>query len=313
MNQANRRIEPPEVEAYRLKYNPLRAHNPVCTAAEWQSVRLAVLAFARAVPSPTPARAQFVLGHTLGLAIWVHRNGGDVDASVVFAPRTIESYVAQRQGAKASVRSILRTVAEANGVAQEQTVASYAKPPLQQPYTAHEETALWRFARNVSNKTYSVSLRALLALGFGCGLSRSDLRPVTAASVHEHSSRDPLVESPSLHVTTNGRCVPVAEPYVQELRDVCLARPTGRLIGRIDGENLTAHLVKRVNDYLIDPRLSPDRLRATWMCRHLQSGAPLLDLLAWSGLHTCEAIDGYLPYITAHAASCDAAPESQDL
>ncbi len=309
VNHADQCPEPPAVEAYRLSYNPLRAHHPVCTAVEWRTVRPAVLAFARSLPSPTPARAQVVLGHTLSLVVWVHRNGGRLDADMVFASRTIEAYVAQRNGAKATVRSLLRSVAEANGVPQEPTVASYAKPALQQPYAAHEEDALWRFARNVSNETLSISLRALLVLGFGCGISRSDLRPVSADSVHEHHGDD----QPIWHVATNGRCVPVAAPYAAELQAVCQARPTGRLIGRIDGENLTAHLTKRVNDYLIEPRLTPDRLRATWMCRHLQSNVALLDLLAWSGLHTCEAIDGYLPYVTAHASSCVAAAESQDL
>ena len=198
-----------------------------------------------------------------------------------------------RQGTR---RSALRRLATANGVKVVSTdVPGYKSKGPKKPYSTAEVAALWQCARTLKNPR-QVSLRALLVLGFGCGLSRDALRGVSAASAHRHGD--------VVHVRSSGHCVPVLPDYVEELDDVCRSRPTGQLIGHVYSKNLTQKHVEMVSGRSGVPELSADRLRATWIVHHLNAGTRLVDLVAWAGLCSCEALDGYLPFADQPSGAC---------
>ena len=74
-------------------------------------------------------------------------------------------------------------------------------------------------------------------------------------------------------------------------------RPSGQLIGRPAGANLTSRHVEWVGDRAGLPRLSPDRLRASWLVGRLSDGASLTELLAQSGVRNAEGLDAYLRHV----------------
>ena len=83
----------------------------------------------------------------------------------------------------------------------------YSKTSLKGPYSPEEIVALLNFADSHSSNHRSVSLKALITLGAGCGLSRADLRPIAAANFHLHDDR--------LFVVAKRRCALVLPDYVE--------------------------------------------------------------------------------------------------
>ena len=288
----------PETETVVHSYNPLRAKPAQCEEAEWARIRPFVLA-AVAPLDQTPRGIRPYLTAATALGVWALRNGFELNVRITLTADAIEHVAATRPTNRATFRSTLRSIAKVHGIEVGATCVKMAKAPLKAPYIEEQEAALWRFARNLGNERRQTSLRALLLLGFGCGLARNDLRGVTAADAHSH------VDDRRTYIRVRGRCAPVRHDYTDELEWVCRNRPDGWLIGNHGGQNLTTRHVEWVGEREGVPSLSPDRLRATWICRHLSDGVALMDLLRWSGLQGCESLDAYLEYVTPPTAICE--------
>ena len=288
----------PETKTIVQEYSPLRAKPAQCTETEWALIRPFVLAVVAPLDQ-TPLGIRPYLTAATALGVWALRNGFELDIKAVLTTEAVEHVAATRPSNQGTFRSTLRSIAKAHNLDIGVTGVKMAKVPLKAPYTDTEEAALWRFARNLGNERRQTSLRALLLLGFGCGLARNDLRDVSAADAHSHLS------DRSTSIRVRERCVPVRADYLDELEWVCRNRGDGWLIGNHGGQNLTTRHVEWVGERQGVPTLSPDRLRATWICHHLNAGVTLADLMVWSGLQGCESLDAYLEYVTPPTASCE--------
>jgi hypothetical protein len=281
-------------------YFPLKSKDPICTRAEWEQISGFVRATAGKVQVDSARGIRPYLTATTRISVWGLRNGFPLEVGVLLSTAAIEHFSASLPSGTGTFRSVLRRLADANGVAVETAgTVGYAKPELQAPYSADEVAAMWRFARALTNQHRQVCLRALLVLGLGCGLARTDLRGVDGPAIHTHDGDS------RTFVATNGRCVPVAEPYVTELTWVAEQRPIGQLIGTARTGNLTNRHVEWMANRAGVPELSSDRLRSTWMCAHLANGVALVDLMAWSGLKGAASLDGYLTQLLSVVSTCE--------
>jgi hypothetical protein len=127
-------------------------------------------------------------------------------------------------------------------------------------------------------------------------LSRADLRPITAKSFHRHNDR--------LFVAAKSRCVAVLANYVELANEIILARPEGQLLGRREGKDVTANICEWTSNRTEVPRLSTDRLRATFVVALIESGVSILDLLEYTGMKKTDSLQSYLAFVTRHAPHC---------
>jgi 5-carboxymethyl-2-hydroxymuconate isomerase len=238
------------------------------------------------------------LAYQMGaITAWAVESGFDLDVNTVLSSAAIEYFVANTTGAQGTVRSRLRRLAAANGVPVERVLApGYDREVVAVPYSKAEVAMLRFIARSFFDEYRQACLRGLVVLGLGVGLARNSLRDVEAASVHYHG-----VE---VFVHAAGRCIPVLEEYVEELIAVCALRSEGQLIGNVHGRNLTYLHRRWVRDRPGAPPLRPDRLRATWICQHLEAGTQVNELLTWAGLQSAEAFDPYLAFVTRPSITC---------
>lgn len=135
-----------------------------------------------------------------------------------------------------------------------------------------------------------------MVLGAGCGLSRADLRPITATCFHRHDDR--------LFIDAKTRCALVLPEYIDLADEVMLARPEGQILGRRGGNDVTANICEWTANRPDVPRLSTDRLRATYVVALLDSGASLLDVLAFTGVRKTDSLQSYLEFVAPHESHC---------
>lgn len=280
-----------------LKYEPTRSRYAICSRDEWAAVRTHVIRLVSAAPEATGPGVRRYLSVSTRLAVHAHRNGWGLTPEILLSSPVVEHFTASLAGSQATFRSQLRRLSAAHGLPSSEGGLPYGRRDLRAPYEPAELEALWRFASALSNRHRQVSLQGLLVLGAGFGLARGDLRGVTASSLHPHSRR--------LHLTvpSGGRCVPVLPGWGARARQVASARPSGPLIGRSSGVNLTDRHVEWVGDRAGVPRLSPDRLRAFWLVELIGAGGALTDLVASSGVASAAALDPYLRHVAA-SRSC---------
>jgi hypothetical protein len=92
--------------------------------------------------------------------------------------------------------------------------------------------------------------------------------------------------------------------YTDWLEWVAAERPAGALVGPANGPNSIAKVAVWVRNTPGVPDLSVFRLRSTWLCHHLGVGTPVMQLLAWAGLTSLDALDGYRQYLPSVDTAC---------
>jgi len=229
-------------------------------------------------------------------ATWALTQGLSLDDKVLLTDQAINMFCAQQGHRGKDLRSSLRRIARSNGTFTLSPGPRYSKTSLKSPYSPEEIVALLDFADAHSSSHRSVSLKAVVLLGAGCGLSRADLRPITAKSFHHHDDR--------LFVGVKSRCVFVLADYVELANEIVSARPEGQLLGRRGGKDVAANICEWTSNRSEVPRLSTDRLRATYVVALIESGITLLDLLNFTGIRKIDSLQSYLAFVTRHTPHC---------
>lgn len=161
------------------------------------------------------------------------------------------------------------------------------------PYTAPEIAALYSWATTQNTDRRRHDAITLLTLALGAGLATRELLEVRPLDVH---LRDDTI---SVNIVgARARQVPVLEEWRPSLEQV------------IDGVDPTQWLFRpgrlssepgKVTDLLIRARthldVKPNRMRTTWLLRHLEDGTPAGTLLRISGLSTYAALDKISRYL----------------
>jgi hypothetical protein len=254
-----------------------------------QIAPLAREAAAKAAPRDK-REATELMSRTAALLWWCHGQGMEFKAEIVFAPDTIDRYVAQgcadkASGTQGNYRRQLRRVAAAvlgPGVYPPRPLPFHQSGPLT-PYSRDEENSLVGWSRGLSTERMRDGVVALLGLGLGAGLEAREIERARAGWI-EHDAR-------GLTVVVEGeraRHVPVVARWKWAVRDA-LAKSDGGLLFRSGRAKR-----KRVSVFTENlprgsaPKLSAQRLRATWIVRHLEARVPGNVLAVAAGINAEE-------------------------
>jgi integrase len=247
----------PEIAAYIARWRP-------------SSVSPQAAAFARqVVPLAAPAgqeRAKNLLWAAGKLADYAIGLGLEAVPEVVLHPSTAERFARCAPGLTGVARRTLRTNLRFIG----RRVVPQLYPqdmPLpreraKQPYSPAQIGGFLALADAQPTTGRRMRAAALICLGAGAGLIRSDLRDVRGSDV--------ACRSGGIVVTVRGarpRTVPVLARYQSRLLAAARFAGTGLICGGTDPgrRNLTNPLIIALDGGTGLPRLDTSRLRATWL------------------------------------------------
>ncbi len=172
------------------------------------------------------------------------------------------------------------------------------------PYTEKQEIALVAWSASIRPETRHDRVRAVLALGAGCGQRRRDMVVTRGTDV----TRD----ADGVHVQIGGTlprtvtCLAVYEGMLwraaERAGDNLLVSPWSQTLSE---DTLTGGL-NSVNAQRPPVPVMIRRLRNTWLAHHLVSGTPLRVLLPAAGLGGLAHIQDLLPHLPA-PDNCSAA------
>ncbi len=265
------------------------------TKEEWMAVAPVFRAALEPMAWMAPHSLRKFCAPLKSLCVWVHTQGLPLSLPVVPDQQVIEAYCQTLALHQVEQRSLLRRVARESEMTTPTTPLGFKRRVVPKPYSSAELEALRVFASTMTNQNRRTSLLALLCLGAGCGLSRGNLREVTASSVHLHGER--------LFVRSPHRCSLVLPDYVERLEAVCALRPEGQLIGP-HRRKVTSTVVAWTHQRVGIPALSGDRLRSSYIVALIDNGASLNELVSWSGTRYFATYAEYFEYATSVASPC---------
>lgn len=223
--------------------------------------------------------------------------GFDPDLDLIFTTRNIERFITAAaeqysKGTLGNVRGRLFRIAERIADPRDRRRPVKALPPADPaaPYSAAEVAALRSWAWTQTGER-AVSALNLLALGLGAGLSTSEITHLRVQDVarSEHTTLTISVARPRevtmLDLWANDLTLAEDEPHSFVFRP-------GR---RATSKNVVSHFVSRAPGPL---RPQPQRLRATWIVRHLDAGTNVVTLMAAAGVDSLEAFTRYVGFAT---------------
>ncbi len=271
----------------------------------WAEIEDLVRETVTATNPPTAQAATNLSTVVAQLAAWAYGVGLDVQPHVIFHPDTIDRWLAEglahkSSGTRTNYRTRVRKVGEA--VLGRQL---YPPTPLPvrtsdpaTPYSGGELSEIGSAIRGLRTPHQRAGAFALLTLCAGAGL--------TAAEVNEVSTDDVDTAYGGLLIRVVGdraRCVPVWRHYETAVERLVRDAEGGRLFLPRQ-PTLGVRRISRFQENLppMDaPKLSVQRLRVTWIVRHLGDGVPLNVLADAAGV-TPEQLAKY----SAHLRPVDA-------
>lgn len=234
----------------------------------------------------------------LRLTLWATAEGIPLDREAILDPVTVEGFCATalaHDRSQGTSRSDLRRMARLLTTSAPWEIApspmSWRSVAL--PYSSDEIELLKQDALDQPTASRCRAARAFLALGLGAGLDGRWLTRVEPADV---TCRDGFVE-----VTVGepaARVVVVLAEWEDEILELASSAGEGCVIGRrSNARNRVADLSKSFVCPAGHPRLSPGRLRATWLLGHLEAGTRLPELCAAAGLKGFVVLSDLLDFV----------------
>jgi integrase len=236
-------------------------------------------------------RAKALLWAASKQAAWAIGLGMDPVPGVLLHPSVIERFAAHGPGlsgaARRTLRANLRFLARAVVPHLDPADAPLPRQRAKAPYTPAEIAGFLALAGAQPTPGRRARAAALVCLGAGAGLARSDLRQARGTDVTRRSG--------GLVVTVRGgrapRTVPVLARYHQRLAEAAAVTGPGFLTGGDKPErgNITNPLTRSLAGGGGLPPLDTSRLRATW----LADTAALIGLPAFlraAGITCCQQL-----------------------
>ena len=232
------------------------------------------------------------------IAKWATTEGLPLDREAILDPAVVERFcgVALSNGnSRATLRSDLRYMAPllTKSAPWEPRPVAMSKRQLAPPYHASEVGVLKHDAWDQPTPARRHAARALLALGIGAGLDGRWLAQVGPDNV----TCDNGVVEIAVGEPAPRRVVVVAE-WENEVLDLAESAGDGCLIGtRSNARNRVGDLVKSLVCPAGHPRLSPGRLRSTWLLAHLSAGTRVTELCRAAGLQSLLVLSDLMVYV----------------
>ncbi|GAC1439359.1 MAG: hypothetical protein NVSMB55_00560 [Mycobacteriales bacterium] len=201
-------------------------------------------------------------------------------------------------GSGANYRSrIARIDAAVNG--NRRPAPLYTSDPTE-PYTPDEEDLLITWASGLRTASLRLDMLVALCLGLGCGLSTAEIVETAADDV---TTTGPLgLGEGRVLVRAHAprpRIVPVRERYEGLVDDLAASVGTGSLFaagtqGRLGKNALSNRVAAALALDPSVPKITGQRMRATWIVGHLDMGVRADALLPVAGLDDLGSLDRYL-------------------
>lgn len=269
--------------------------------ADWERVADFVRACAVEAGPSDSRRAQELMRTLIPFVLWSEEEGHELDRDAIFTPDNIERYIDVAtpelgELSKATRRSLLRKTGRrvTTHAPWEPRPTPLHTAPRKRPYTAKEIDDF----RSLQQPTDLAQhrLQALLALGLGAG--------VTGVEYYSSTARDVWTDDRGLtRLRVHGRRareVVVFDDWAEDLHAVAGRVGNGHLLGgalpKAEASRLW-HIMGTIRFPNWTGRLQLERLRSTWLVRHLDQGTPLRSLLPAAGLTTTAACTDLLPYV----------------
>jgi hypothetical protein len=160
------------------------------SADDWEQVGSAVFQ-ALSATTASQSTCERYRAHAAAFAVWAHCESGASTVIGIFRLELIERYIevgmpGAADSTRATRRSILRRIARhahpLHSLAPDPAAIAYRR--VRPPYAAHEVASYFKLAEAQPTVGRRNSLKAVLALGLGCGLDCSDLGWVRGIDVH---------------------------------------------------------------------------------------------------------------------------------
>lgn len=282
------------------------AYTPKIPPEEWQTIKPYTERVVQ-VTAPLTTYSEkelYPAASRLILFAWATANL-PLEDEVVFAPAQINRFVQHHFGeygraGKNTMRARLRRMSEALlGEAASGSFRALGKSDASRPYTDSEIARLLSWVASQPSSERRTSAGALLALGFGVGL--------TGREIIGLQMEDITADAVGLVIRVRGdreRFVPVHPAWVGLLEERLSSGAStwafreGQRGGNV---NLVSDFTNRAPRPSVE--LQTRRMRASWVVGHLTRGTPLDVLMAGAGLQSAEALDRFLPFVPARNPS----------
>ena len=267
----------------------------------WNEVREFVARCISRCSGHTPYGDQELSVAATKLSVWVWETAGfDLEVAVVFRRDVIANYIATgateyKPAGRGNLRSQLLRMAEVllPEASQRRLPPLPASDPTR-PYTAKQLQSLRAWAEGHSTSARVFNARVLLALGCGAGLSAVEIGNVRVADI--------TVDNAGVIVNVTHdrkREVPVLRDWEAALVDRVHQLSADRWAFRENHTayypNLVSNFVNRSNVIVVRPQVQ--RMRTTWITRHLAAGTPAKTLIAAAGVESLGALSRYLQFV----------------
>lgn len=232
------------------------------------------------------------------LVDWAIGEGLGLDPEAILDPDVVERFCKEALAgdkSQATFRSDLRRMGPllTKTAPWEPRPAPMARRLVAAPYSDDEVALLRADSFNQPSRVRERGARALLSLGIGAGL---DGRWIALVGPDDVRKRDSVVE-----VTVGEpapRRVVVRAEWEAEVLELARSAGSGCLLGRrSSSRNRVGDLAKSLARPASHPRLSPGRLRATWLRLHLEEGTRLPELCKAAGLKGFEVLSDLMRYV----------------
>lgn len=232
------------------------------------------------------------------LVTWASGELIPLDREAIFDPAVIEAFCSialASEHSRGTHRSDLRRMGRqlTKRAAFEQPPEAMAWRHVAPPYSPGEIESLMLDALAQPTATRRRAARGFHALGLGAGL---DGRWVATVGPEHVAVVGGFVEVRVGEPAS--RSVVVRQGFEKEVLELAASAGEGCLIGRRStARNRVGDLVKSLVVPAGHPRLSPARLRASWLCWHLEQRTRLPELCEAAGLPGFEVLSDLLPYL----------------
>ena len=252
------------------------------TLDQWErlgpTVRDAVL---RLAPS-SPDEARRDMWHLANFLAWAEEVALRAELATVLTPDNVNRYcgLMKEGGERASTRSHLRRIGRAVTPAQWPHREGDKRNESEGPYTDEDRALLFEHAETIQAASLREFTVALLAVGFGCGLSPKELILVRGDGVRR--------EGEAVIVQVGDRWVPCRAEYENLVWERALDRRGDFLLApRIDDQLFRVH--RRWEG--LGLRIQLPRLRLTWLVDLISAGVPLPVIMRAAGLRSVHSLD----------------------
>jgi integrase len=276
------------------------SYRPKIDPAYWEAIRDFVRDIAKTVELRIPYQLDAIYNGLTDFALWAWQTAGlPLDAATLFERSVIVYYTQVGCGqltmaARGNRRSLLLRIEE---VLRE--TGPTRLPPMppsnpSEPYDAKQLVSVVSWARGQSTPSRRSNAHMLVTLGLGAGLSAQEIIALRVRDIHR--------DGPDIDVTIpEGRTRTVAMlrefadimPNVQHEDGDAYAFRRGRTVAYV---NAISNFVRRGNNAGLRPQTQ--RMRATWIVRHLNAGTPLSVLVAAAGLESLDALARFERFAT---------------